>query len=440
MLFPVSPAGVLQRFVPPVSPEAPAVTNLQWNDSTKTLTFNCNDPAILHLVTHDAGADPTATQIVAGLAAYDAFGPIAAPAGSFQAVLETTNTPDGAREMSFVMRDTAQTIPVANLPVHRVAYTDVDSGNVIVGAENKFTVSALAPLVAPTLTAGNQLVTVDGTSFKTLAYRRKSPQGDWILVSGTMPFDITGLTNGVVYEFETGSGALQERTPAGAGGFVEQGTVWAGASSLRGATALANPTEFLFFASYIPAGSGRMALMSTSTTTQSMYSWSLAPDMRLDAGGGALFGPTAAPVAIGERVHMLGRGFRDTQLRAELVTWQGSTGAWSAVYQDDNGGPTSTFDMDNNPLRLLERTNDGHFFNGTLYRLTLWFGVSPDVSQAAVQDLFTNGGSIIDPAVAIASLGTPIFDIRGNAAAVNTAAHNGSYPGFTFNGPAVTDA
>lgn len=44
-------------------------------------------------------------------------------------------------------------------------------------------------------------------------YRVKTPQGPWIRANGVTPFDITGLTNGTVYEIEDGSGTLIERTP-----------------------------------------------------------------------------------------------------------------------------------------------------------------------------------------------------------------------------------
>ena len=48
---------------------------------------------------------------------------------------------------------------------------------------------------------------------RSIFYRQKSPQGPWQRATGPLPLTVSGLTNGSVYEVDTGNGALIEVTP-----------------------------------------------------------------------------------------------------------------------------------------------------------------------------------------------------------------------------------
>lgn len=64
----------------------------------------------------------------------------------------------------------------------------------------------------------------------------------------------------------------------------------------------------------------------------------------------------------------------------------------------------------------------------TFARVAFWKGVSPDISSSAVRDNFFNSSTleIVDPATSISAYGTPIIDIYGNAAAINSATNDTS--------------
>ena len=46
-------------------------------------------------------------------------------------------------------------------------------------------------------------------------YRLKSAGGDWTRVTGTAPITVTGLTEGVTYEYLKGDGTIGEVTAGG---------------------------------------------------------------------------------------------------------------------------------------------------------------------------------------------------------------------------------
>lgn len=69
---------------------------------------------------------------------------------------------------------------------------------------------------------------------------------------------------------------------------------------------------------------------------------------------------------------------------------------------------------------------------GDYERFMLWDNASADVSNSAVQDLFYNATThaLVDPATAIASVGTPLISIQGSALSVGT--NSGSGGDFTL--------
>jgi hypothetical protein len=77
-------------------------------------------------------------------------------------------------------------------------------------------------------------------------------------------------------------------------------------------------------------------------------------------------------------------------------------------------------------------------FSGDMANLAVWFGVYVDLSVVTNRRLFRDpGGKPVDPAIAIASLGTPTVLLSGATASWET--NDGGGAGFTENG-ALSDA
>lgn len=66
---------------------------------------------------------------------------------------------------------------------------------------------------------------------RSVLYRVKAGPGAWQRATGTVPFNITGLTNDVVYELDDGNGTLVERTPVGASRSITRQTTLVYAST-----------------------------------------------------------------------------------------------------------------------------------------------------------------------------------------------------------------
>ncbi|MEL6643264.1 MAG: hypothetical protein AAFQ79_04955 [Pseudomonadota bacterium] len=273
---------------------------------------------------------------------------------------------------------------------------------------------------------------------RSIFYREKSPQGPWQRASGTLPLTVTGLTNDIVYEVDTGDGTLTEITPSSA--FAETPVTADGSAYLQSAITIPDTDAFLWFGSYIPGVNGRLALLSTAGVTGSMHSWDDAAGPRFRSyvrSDGAALIHTSPSVPVGTRIHALVRGYGSGgDMIVDVALWDSVSGAWSLLGPEARNGSVFEFSTGmSGPYRLFERSDSGgQGFNGTVFRTAMWTGVSPDITQSAVRDVFTNGGIAIDPALAVAAYGTPIFDLYGPAARFNTPTHGGSDSSLTTQG------
>lgn len=273
---------------------------------------------------------------------------------------------------------------------------------------------------------------------RSIFYRTKSPQGPWQRATGALPLTVNGLTNGAIYEVDTGDGAMTEVTPQSV--FAEAPVLADGSAYVQSASMIPDTTSFVWFGSFIPGVNDRGALLSMAGVTGSIHCWEGAtgPILRsyIRSDGGALI-HTGPSIAIGTRCHALIRGYESGgDMIVDVQVWDSVSGTWSGLASETKGGTTFEFTTGMTaPYRLFERNdNTGQGFEGTLYRTAMWTGVGPDISQAAVQSMFTDGAAIADPSVSIAAYGTPVFDHYGPAVRLNTPTNGGSDTGLTTQG------
>ncbi|MEO0634066.1 MAG: hypothetical protein AAFY52_08060 [Pseudomonadota bacterium] len=273
---------------------------------------------------------------------------------------------------------------------------------------------------------------------RSIFYRQKSPQGPWQRATGPLPLTVSGLTNGSVYEVDTGNGALIEVTPEDT--FAEAPVLADGSAYLQSAITIPDTPAFLWFASFTPAVHKRHALFSNAGVTGSVHLWDsgAAPALRsyIRSDGGAMIhlGPE---IPVGTRTHVLIRGYESGgDMIVDVQIWDAAANAWTALPTETRGGSVFEFTTGiTAPYRLFERSDgSGQGFDGTLYRVAMWTGVGPDITQATVREQFADGPAIADPAIAVAAYGTPVFDLYGPAARLNTPTHSGSDTSLTTQG------
>ncbi|WP_299671629.1 hypothetical protein [uncultured Roseobacter sp.] len=145
----------------------------------------------------------------------------------------------------------------------------------------------------------------------------------------------------------------------------------------------------------------------------------------------ALFIPFAG---VTDRFHVIAAAHNDgTGLYGQLAV-RDETGATYTVVSDSNTGVTGVatlaVDVASAPRVFNESAGLAQDFQGRAFRNAAWFsptGASlADVSTVAVQDRFTDGDAIVDPAIAQAEYGTPIYDFNGTSADYNAATQDGS--------------
>ncbi|MEO1152693.1 MAG: hypothetical protein AAFV31_05740 [Pseudomonadota bacterium] len=273
---------------------------------------------------------------------------------------------------------------------------------------------------------------------RSIFYRTKAPQGPWQRATGPLPLTVTGLTNGLVYEVDTGDGAVTEITPQSV--FSEVPVLADGSAYVQSANMIPDATSFLWFGSFTPSVNDRGALLSMAGVTGSIHFWeggsgpALRSYIRCDGGALIHMGPS---ITTGTRCHALIRGYESGgDMIVDVQIWDAVTGAWSGLAPETRGGTKFEFTTGMSaPYRLFERNdNAGQGFEGIIYRNALWTGIGPDISQAGVQSLFTDGAEIADPSVAVASYGAPVFDIYGPAARFNGPVNGGSDASLTTQG------
>ena len=82
----------------------------------------------------------------------------------------------------------------------------------------------------------------------------------------------------------------------------------------------------------------------------------------------------------------------------------------------------------------VEKVEGTQVFAGTINRLAFWAdpGSTPiaNIADTATQALFADSTAIKSPALSRGSLGQPLVDFAGNAAAYNSGTHTGSLGAF----------
>lgn len=213
----------------------------------------------------------------------------------------------------------------------------------------------------------------------------------------------------------------------GAAAFVEQGVTADGTQRLDlGALAGADTPDSVFFASFNVGVNGRNVLTHYSTTNSSGHyavdnntgDTSLDPTSKFETSGAGLEVHTTPTVAYG-RVHWLVSSERESSndLRLRYAVWS-SGGGWQTGNRLVSAGGDVEFTTGGANVSLLAKQNNTANINGDVYRVALWRGTTIDVELTSTQNLFTSGGSLIDPATSVATLGSTnlVFDAFGNAA------------------------
>lgn len=251
--------------------------------------------------------------------------------------------------------------------------------------------------------------------------------------SGFVP-TLHGLDSGFVRQFKPASG-----------GFSEQGVVVDADYLLRASNAdwvgAANAAQALFFFSAAP---------SAITADHALYTQNgLFNYIRIRSNGTIQIGwrdsgdtivlNTSSSSSVGEeRLNALLR-LDFSGGTSELMVWQSGSG-WTSFVASSSVG-NGTIELTANYPTICANFNGTNQFVGTMYRTAAWYGVDVDVTDSAVQNLFSDPttGALVDPATSVGSLGTPIFDFYGDADTWNAGTNQGSGGDSVMHG-AVVDA
>lgn len=129
-----------------------------------------------------------------------------------------------------------------------------------------------------------------------------------------------------------------------------------------------------------------------------------------------------APLSAGDRVNVL-IALNSNGTSTFVMSVNG--GAWSTEWTKLCSD--TAFSLDGS-LGVVSASNGSEKAPVIHYRTAIWTGITlPDVTSTAVQALFFNNGTSVDPATAVAAYGTPVIDLYGDAEALNTGVHNGTY-------------
>lgn len=99
---------------------------------------------------------------------------------------------------------------------------------------------------------------------RSVMYRVVSPQGPIQRATGTVPFVIPGLANGVQLEFDQGDGIWRPYTPVAA--FNPNVVLFGGDTYITTTDRLADSDQFLFHACFYLTSAGRDAIITWENT------------------------------------------------------------------------------------------------------------------------------------------------------------------------------
>lgn len=156
---------------------------------------------------------------------------------------------------------------------------------------------------------------------------------------------------------------------------------------------------------------------------------------------------TLPSYTIGDRINMVITGtIAAGTASVRVVIWDETSGTASVAHTEDKAGGATTFEFS-----TRYGINGAFFSSGggqrpidiINYRSAWWNLASapPDITDSGVQDnlLQAANGYIVDPLVTNAAYGTPIFDVRGDAATLNAGTNQGTGAAFTKGGSDFTD-
>lgn len=250
--------------------------------------------------------------------------------------------------------------------------------------------------------------------------------------------DLVGIDAEVVATFST-----QPVTNNVTSSFTETAVTVPDGAVLTASSTMTDAPGFFGFYSFEATADGRDAMLSWQATDGAAHRDYTGGDTynnpRITAETtptGDSSGATASNnVDEGDRMHVLFRGrITGGQISLDQYAWNETDAAWEAAGADD----TSTSDTDINlsaaNLRVFARSDNAasQNYSGDVYRVALWtfsdVADVPDPSSSTIQDLFTSGASLVDPATSQASLtdGTLQVDIYGDAADYNAGTHDGA--------------
>jgi hypothetical protein len=306
-------------------------------------------------------------------------------------------------------------------------------------------------LVDPTLsgaaTAGSTLTAVPGLWIHDTANAPLQVARQWVR-GGTPIAGETGLGHVVTSEdlseglvlSETALDAAGQRKAdvtviegGQAGGFVERGVAFDGASYLvRGADLGPDSEGVIFFASLIPAQAGRFGLLQQGHA-QDLYLWDGSARVKVVSPTGATYIVNSRTLPVGERVHIIGGLVLQDDGAKRLEVWSRFPGDADWVL-DNSSGRNLSVDLSFGSFVVGARNPPIHnYFLGTIFRIACWGGDAlPDIGQASVRAAFltADGKALADPAVSRAMFGTPLVDVYGPASDYRAGLNHGAAGNF----------
>lgn len=216
--------------------------------------------------------------------------------------------------------------------------------------------------------------------------------------------------------------------------YTEQGVVFSGSQYLDSANAIsANSPTMLLFASFNLDATSRDAIFQANGGGDfyADYVGAGSPRYSFDTDTNAAVSAGTVGAA-GVREHVLLSAEPSTGSPGDIeytcYLWDSTSASWSLHSSFLIAGTTIVHGGVTDGYRIGDRLTGGHQFIGTLYRFTIWTGLTiPDISSSLVQANFASGGSLVDPATSQAAYGNPKLDAYGNAATWNAGT-------FTFGG------
>ncbi|WP_300064227.1 SwmB domain-containing protein [uncultured Roseobacter sp.] len=442
---------------------AAVISSLLVTDQTATgeveLAYSIDSDSTVSGVVTRSASPPSATQILAGL---DDTGTIAASA--FFDVWTTAGND--------TLPDIASGLTADTYYLHVVPAGSGDGGVV---SSNGFRLETEAPQIvaAQTSTSGLEIevafsetlagdtsaddwtLRVDGAALNitavsfsatsvrlSLAAQVASGQILTLSYSGNTLTDTVGNSVDLVADLDVNNRV--------SGTFIENSVTVTPGDYLTAADPL--PTDaraLLFFASLTQDSGtgGRLALATWDGTSGGFHSDYNSTNgtggVRLRMQGGtASISENTEPVALGTRYHLLISGWINASDVMNVRAWifDTSIGNWAeAVNVTDPLASPAAFRLNANPLRLFTRSDGtGHPFTGTINRLALWAAPQntpiADISNIDAQALFAEADGMKDPALSRLSLGQPLVDFDGDAAAYNAGIHSGTLGTFLRSG------